>query len=114
MANYCNHYCHEFLQAKVVELNHLQKLLSLLSLSQKKIANISNKYYKSTDKNPYEKKNIFHFNIPIEFRLLLSSDKDCESTPVCDPLMLGLTILVGLDKRFSRSTSERSGLFGVN
>lgn len=51
----------------------------------------------------------------MEFRLLLSPDRDCESTPVCDPFMLlGLTKLVGRDKRFSRSTSERNGLFGVS
>lgn len=59
----------------------------------------------------------FHYdinNIPIEFRLLLSPDKDCESTPVCEPFILGLTMLVGLDNRFSRSTSERKGLFGVS
>lgn len=52
--------------------------------------------------------------IPIEFRLLLSPDRDCESTQICDPFVLGLTILVGLERRFSRSTSDRNGLFGVN
>lgn len=53
--------------------------------------------------------------LPIEFRLLLSPDKDCESTPVCDPFILGLTMLVGRDRRFSRSmASDRKGLFGVN
>lgn len=50
---------------------------------------------------------------PIEFRLLLSPDRDCEST-ACDPFIIELTILVGRDKRFSRSTSDRNGLFGVN
>lgn len=50
----------------------------------------------------------------MEFLLLLSPDRDCESPPVCDPFMLGLTKLVGRDKRFSRSTSDRKGLFGVN
>lgn len=50
----------------------------------------------------------------MEFLLLLSPERDCESTAVWDPFMLGLTKLVGRDKRFSRSTSDRNGLFGVN
>lgn len=49
----------------------------------------------------------------MELRLLLSPDSDCVSMPM-DSFTPELTRLVGRDKRRSRSTSERSGLFGVS
>lgn len=55
-----------------------------------------------------------YVNLPIEFRLLLSPDKECVSIAACEPFAHELTILVGRDKRFSRSTSERNGRFGVS
>lgn len=53
--------------------------------------------------------------LPIEFRLLLSPDKDIAS-PVLFPRIFELEamMLVGRERRFSRSTSDRSGRFGVN
>lgn len=54
-------------------------------------------------------------HLPIEFLLLLSPERDIAS-PVLFPriLVLDAIMLGGRDRRFSRSTSDRSGRFGVN
>lgn len=53
--------------------------------------------------------------LPIEFLLLLSPDRDIAS-PVLFPriFVFDAMMLGGRDRRFSRSTSERSGRFGVS
>lgn len=113
LVNYYNRCCHAFLLVAVVVSNHLQMLLNRLSLiSQKQKQSKINIQKFSNSRRQFNSINFEH--LPIELRLLLSPDNDCESTPVCEPFIFGLTMLVGLDKRFSRSTSDRNGLFGVN
>lgn len=98
--NYCNRYCPEPWPVTAVVRCHLQTLCSNKNLVKLK-----------TKKKTKQK------NLLIEFRLLLSPDKECVSAaPMANAwtLDVGVSVLVGRDSRRSRSTSERSGRLGVN
>lgn len=110
MADLYNQCFRAFLPATVV-VDHL-RMLSNRSLLSK--WNISKQ--QSAINLKFTRNAIFWWctwDILIELRLLLSPDNDWVSMPT-ENFTPGLTKLVGRDRRLSRSTSERNGLFGVS
>lgn len=58
---------------------------------------------------------MIRMGLPMELRLLLSPDSDSVSPPPMPfTLDVEVAMLAGRDKRFSRSTSDRSGRLGSN
>lgn len=111
--NCCNHCYRVSLLAMAVESNHLQMLLNRLSLNYEMKRERERKgHFFCWSKLRYD--SIKFFYLPIEFLLLLSPDKDIVSLVLFPRIFVfdAAMILVGRDKRFSRSTSERSGRRG--
>lgn len=110
--DYCSRCFHEFWLVAVVARYRLRKLLNRSLLNWiwifQSIVNLWTE--------PKEWKTRC-FDVPIELRLLLSPDSEWVSPALMiSPLMLdvGVSVLVGRDRRRSLSTSERRGRFGVS
>lgn len=108
---------HEFWLAAVVARCRLRKLLNRSLLKCIQMFEYIVSFWSMSKCWKVVLRNKRWFDVPIELRLLLSPESEWVSPALMmSPLMLdvGVSVLVGRDRRRSLSTSDRRGRFGVN